>query len=63
MSKIPLKNCPFCGNKATCYFNIEDWGFDTFKIICSGDRCKIQTPGYQSRDDAINSWNKRVIDE
>lgn len=63
MSENKLKQCPFCGNKAISYFSFEDWGFDTYKIVCSGDRCKIQTPSYQSRDDAIKSWNKRVNDE
>jgi Lar family restriction alleviation protein len=58
-----LKNCPFCGCPARLIFGREYWGFDTFKIVCEGDMCKMQTPEWQNKDDAIKSWNRRVSDE
>ena len=54
-----LKPCPFCGNEAE---------FDEWKIFCirclNGD-CDIkpQTDWFNTKEEAIEAWNRRVNDE
>lgn len=56
MSEEKLKPCPFCGGKA--YANETDWkGWWHGWVICEKCGAKIEK---QTKDEAIEAWNKRV---
>ncbi len=63
MSELPLKDCPFCGNKALledCNDHHGDW----FNLGCSDDKCIGWHLFYcieiQDKLRAISEWNTRV---
>lgn len=51
-----LKPCPFCGTSDPVLFYCDDEAFD---IICV--KCKVGTPIYNNKKEAIDTWNKRAI--
>lgn len=63
-----LKKCPFCGGQAIMHDCAE---LDNEKVaaIYSGkvgvhcERCGVATLPFESKDLAINSWNRRTLDE
>lgn len=50
--KEVVKSCPFCGGEAILY---KAW---IPYVRC--DKCGTQTTAYQTPDDAIAAWNRRV---
>ena len=63
----PLKNCPFCGSKATASVNKGEslWSHDVVdwtRVHCTNDDCNAQTEatceGYEPS--AIEVWNRRT---
>ena len=60
-----LKPCPFCGGKAKIH-NAVEFASETAKLIfgkrcgvhCT--KCSVATMPYDSLDDAIAAWNRRV---
>lgn len=51
-----LKDCPFCGGKASNERNMDyDW------VECSS--CDAQTDYNVNKDKAIQNWNNRVTGE
>lgn len=50
-----LKPCPFCGNSATTH----DTGCDTGHYITCG-KCYVRVGNFDTKETAIESWNKRV---
>ena len=66
MSKIELKPCPFCGGEAGIYAN------EGVVVICKkcGAMSKRFTDVYlkggltcNAVDSAVESWNRRTVDE
>lgn len=60
MSKIKLKNCPFCGSEV----EVEDIGEDSndhyYMIACKNSTCGSSTCfGEVSKEDFISAWNTR----
>lgn len=56
---IKLKPCPFCGSEDVEYTNFGK-GFDMWLIQC--DECEAMFPLLNSREEAIQRWNKRAGD-
>lgn len=52
-----LKPCPFCGRKAARVKHSGRWGWF---VSC---QCAAVGPSAESRDAAIEAWNKRVEPE
>lgn len=51
-----IKNCPFCGEKAsvwTTYYMGRTWG-----VICEG--CGVRNMNYETEEEAIEAWNRRI---
>ena len=53
-----LKPCPFCGMKATLISTIH-------QVRCDNIRCDVMpnTWAYDTDDETIKAWNRRVGDE
>ena len=47
-----LKKYPFCGGEA------EIAGYKIFWAICK--ECTAETKGFDTREEAIEAWNRRV---
>lgn len=47
-------NCPFCGGEAKA----TRLGDKEFSVRCDG--CFVETDAYDTKDDAIAAWNRRV---
>ena len=47
-----LKKCPFCGGEA------EIAGYKIFWVICK--ECTAETKSFDTREEAIEAWNRRV---
>ena len=56
-----LKRCPFCGASAACIDEDLPEGYYTFIVHCRA--CYAKTTNYETYDEAVASWNKRVNDE
>jgi Lar family restriction alleviation protein len=56
--EFALKPCPFCGGKATLTIDDEYQVLYFFHVMC--ETCCAQSIGLQSKDEVIDSWNKRV---
>ena len=56
-----IKLCPFCGKEATI---VDFWDEDPagYAFRCTG--CGIETPRFESAEDAARFWNRRArLDE
>lgn len=54
-----LKPCPFCGSEAYVIIrDVDDW---TPWIRCKG--CGVETDCFDSAEEAIEAWNRRVDNE
>ena len=53
-----LKNCPFCGSRATGP-SLFEWGF---AVDCTNATCLVRpvTTFCFKEEDAIKNWNKRA---
>lgn len=56
INKIELKPCPFCGSK-----NVSINGLSISWIECN--ECEMETKQYETREEAIKSWNTRYFDD
>lgn len=56
-----LRKCPFCGGEARIGKRILDWATWDYKIECS--KCHCETDVYNTKQEVIEVWNKRVYDE
>lgn len=56
-----LRKCPFCGGEAIIGKRILDWATWDYKIECS--KCHCETDIYNTKQEVIEAWNKRVYDE
>ena len=74
MKEIELKPCPFCGNKnievvvdsATYSLGLYDTDCEvSFSIMCSVSSCGCGSSSgwHDSRESAINAWNRRADNE
>lgn len=63
---IKLKQCPFCGSKAEKYadycINPETGNSCGLKHFVWCTRCTALVCGY-SEQEAVNAWNRRVLNE
>ena len=51
-----LKPCPFCGGEAE--IEMDDSWYWNYHVFCQ--ECKIGTDCYETADEAIETWNRRV---
>jgi Lar family restriction alleviation protein len=49
-----LRKCPFCGGEASTYVAYDDG----YYVCC--DECGCGLPVYNTEQEAIEAWNKRV---
>ena len=49
-----LRKCPFCGGEASIYVAYDDG----YYVCC--DECGCGLPVYNTEQEAIEAWNKRV---
>ena len=56
-----LRKCPFCGGEAGIYKRVLDWVTWDYKVKCS--KCHCETDIYDTKQEVIEAWNKRVYDE
>ena len=56
---MAIKLCPFCNGKAEVYE--DEYEDETLYMVACGE-CGITTPGFDSEEDAVNAWNRRVKD-
>ena len=59
----PIKRCPFCGNYARIIIRQGKDGWrDRYSVLCDYENggCGAESGWYHSREEAIDSWNKRV---
>ena len=56
-----LKPCPFCGGEA--YPDGQSNPNRTTSIYIECNRCGINTIGFNTEEQAIKAWNRRVKDE
>ena len=65
MAEIELKPCPFCGSSNVTleveYGSDCGYGFGGHTVICNN--CGVQTIYYETKEEAIEAWNKRADDE
>ena len=55
MSKVKLRECPFCGGEADC------WSEDTnYSVMCRD--CKAFGLYYRTEHEAIEAWNRRAVE-
>ena len=55
-----LKRCPFCGSMNINIIKRKCYTYVYYKIGCN--ECAINTASYETEQEAINFWNKRVND-
>ena len=55
---VLAKRCPFCGHDRMRVWNTED-GY--WHIQCDNPDCHATIYDYESSEEAINAWNKRLI--
>ena len=53
-TETKLKPCPFCGGEASMYIAYDDG----YYVCC--DECGCGLPVYNTEEEAIEAWNKRV---
>lgn len=57
-----LKPCPFCGGEGCVQEHVFSGYTSTFGVVCL-DCCCETRQFYDSKEDAIEAWNRRVNDE
>ena len=61
-----LKNCPFCGSKAT-FNSINYKDKTTCAVVCVNSKCRLSAlytfHVYEDMESAIEAWNTRVESE
>lgn len=56
MNNTELKPCPFCGSTA-----IRRWGEqDNIIPWIQCENCMVSTGTYETKEEAIEAWNRRV---
>ena len=55
-----IKNCPFCGGSAILRKRRPDHIMNGKSFVCCTE-CKNKTAYFDNEEDAINAWNKRVM--
>ena len=58
MSKTELKPCPFCGSK-----NIDLVDYSAVIVFVQCDDCCATFPQFDTKEEAIEAWNRRATDE
>lgn len=53
-----LKSCPFCGSEASLHDG-EDAPFK-YRIICKNSDCLCMTDAWITKEEAIETWNRRA---
>jgi Restriction alleviation protein Lar len=63
-TKIPIKNCPFCGSSPIMHLYPNDEGPKTCSIGCNNKLglCNVVGPRKKSYEEAVRSWNSRSDD-
>ena len=60
-----LKPCPFCGNKAEINGKILNWDLSSIEaayfVRCT--KCRNHSDWFDTEQDAIEAWNRRVNNE
>ena len=60
-----LKPCPFCGNTPTIrIYNGKDGWRDRYAVLCRYDEggCGAESGLYHYQAEAIEAWNRRVLE-
>jgi len=63
MEKSKLLRCPFCGsNDAQLWDNTSEivWKH-AYQVMCI--ECGVRTYFFRTKDEAVNSWNRRISHE
>lgn len=64
MDKPILKPCPFCGGEAILSFSRDEYLNEQYVVICRNViKCGCLTQYRNSKEKAIEAWNRRVSDE
>ena len=58
MKEPKLNPCPFCGGKN---INLADYSGVIVFVQC--DDCCATFPHFDTKEEAINAWNRRATDE
>jgi Lar family restriction alleviation protein len=58
----PLRECPFCGTEPMLDFIEGERKKDSDKYLIICTKCICQTNTYLYKQDAIDTWNTRAID-
>lgn len=58
MTEPKLKPCPFCGGEAFLD-DRADGCYGVYSVFCR--ECLASLKSYLKKEDAIESWNKRVV--
>lgn len=58
MNETKLLPCPFCGGKN---INLVDYSEVIVFVQC--DDCCATFPHFDTKEEAINAWNRRATDE
>lgn len=58
MKETKLKPCPFCDSK---HIDITSYGEVMWFIQC--DNCYATFPEFETKEQAIDAWNRRATDE
>lgn len=59
-----LKPCPFCGGEAELESRFFPYSYPTqdwYYVYCKS--CNVQVDEYESKEKAIEAWNKRANDD
>lgn len=55
---MELKKCPLCGGNATL---CKPPLYHSFRVACV--KCRCNTGGYKTENEAVSAWNRRVANE
>lgn len=55
-----LKPCPFCGCEFINVMKIKGDGFRACGYFLECPECEIETPIYDTLEEAIEKWNRRA---
>lgn len=54
-----LLNCPFCGQRPAVYEYCDNDGAEQWVVACGNDECGEVTFQRDTRQEAIDAWNRR----